>query len=228
MARTGCPAPRPRTRRRPPGLRSGSRSPPPPGSSCAWPSPFAPPTPRPAYGCDPLLASRIKFLYTSRHDAPLRPRHGPRDAVPDGGPPARPALAAARGRSWLRIAHRLAAGLPPSAAALPEGATRSWSCASSAREEFARLRRSVPRGARTPARGAAPPPGHPRPPDPGARALLGRRARRDLHPRPGMPQPRPRRDPGRRHPQGPRPHHRARAQAQAEPRPDRPRDPSPP
>ena len=27
-----------------------------------------------------------------------------------------------RGRSWLRIAHRLAAGLPPAAAALPEGA----------------------------------------------------------------------------------------------------------
>jgi hypothetical protein len=42
-----------------------------------------------------------------------------------------------RGRSWLRIAHRLAAGLPPAAAALPEGANEKLVLRLLRREEFA-------------------------------------------------------------------------------------------
>jgi hypothetical protein len=41
-----------------------------------------------------------------------------------------------RGRSWLRIAHRLAAGLPPAAAALPEGANEKLVLRLLRREEF--------------------------------------------------------------------------------------------
>lgn len=42
-----------------------------------------------------------------------------------------------RGRSWLRIAHRLAAGLPPAAAALPEGANEQLVLRLLRHEEFA-------------------------------------------------------------------------------------------
>lgn len=41
-----------------------------------------------------------------------------------------------RGRSWLRIAHRLAAGLPPRAAALPEGANEQLVLRLLRHEEF--------------------------------------------------------------------------------------------
>ena len=64
--------------------------------------------------------------------------HVPRDTLPDGGgaggrrrPRQRPGA-----KDWLRIANRLAAGLPPRAAALPEGGDETLVERLLEREEF--------------------------------------------------------------------------------------------
>ena len=155
------------------------------------------------------LAFRIIFLYTLPHDPGLHPRHGPRDALPDGGravgqappPPAprrqglaqdrppprrRPAAACrrpARGR-------RRDAGRPPARARGVPGHGRGLA--------------GRPRGL---ARGPPQAPDRPRPPGAGAGAALRRRAGRRVRARGGGPRPRPGRDPrrGRAQGQGARP-----------------------
>ena len=124
-------------------------------------------------------------------------------------------------KDWLKIAHRLAAGLPPRAAALPEGGDEAL-------VQLAPRARGVPghgRGLagrpRRIARGPPQAPDRPRPPGAGAGAALRRRAGRRVRARGGGPRPRPGRDPrrGRAQGQGPRPAPAGRAAAQAPPLP---------
>ena len=170
-----------------------------------------------------LLALRIIFLYTFRHDARLHPPHGPRDALPDGGravgqappaatprcqglaqdrpPPRRRPAAACRG---LARGRRRDAGRPPPRARGVPGHGRGLA--------------GRPRGL---ARGPPQAPDRPRPPGAGAGAALRRRAGRRVRARGGGPRPRPGRDPRRRRAQGqgPRPAPTGRAAAQAAPLP---------
>ena len=73
-------------------------------------------------------------------------------------------------KDWLRIANRLAAGLPPRAAALPEGGDETLVERLLEREEFRAFVDGQHRLPRRAARDPAPAPGPARPPDAGARA----------------------------------------------------------
>ena len=118
-------------------------------------------------------------------------------------------------KDWLKIAHRLAAGLPPRAAALPEMGPppRARGVPGHGRGLAGR-----PRGL---ARGPPEAPDRPRPPGAGAGAALRRRAGRRVRARRRGPRPRPGRDPrrGRAQGQGPRPAPAGRDTGETPPRP---------